>query len=88
MESNGGAVMERKTDQWTISLPPTLSREALKLAKRESRTRSELVRQALRSYIERQKKLWDARLQFAKNLDKAGIRTLEDVERMVDEGRQ
>ena len=80
--------MERKTDQWTISLPPLLSREAKKLAKKESRTQSELVREALRAYIERRQRLYDIRLKLARALDKEGITTLADVERMIDEGRK
>lgn len=80
--------MERKTDQWTISLPPLLSREAKMLAKKESRTRSELVREALRTYIERRQQLHESRLKLARALSKEGIATLEDVERMIDEGRK
>lgn len=36
----------------TISLPPRLLRDAERLAEQESRTKSELVREALRLYIE------------------------------------
>jgi len=44
--------MDRLTIQWTVSLPPPLSKQALKIAKEEYRTRSELVREALRRYLE------------------------------------
>jgi len=36
----------------TISLPPRLLQEAERLAERENRTKSELLREALRLYIE------------------------------------
>ena len=36
---------------WTISLPPAFAREAEEAGKREHRTRSELVREALRTYL-------------------------------------
>lgn len=79
--------MERRTDQWTVSLPPPLSKKALKLAREESRTKSELVREALRDYIARKSVLLEARRQLAANLEKQGIRSLEDIERVIDAGR-
>jgi Arc/MetJ-type ribon-helix-helix transcriptional regulator len=36
---------------WTISLPPAFAREAEEVRKREHRSRSELVREALRTYL-------------------------------------
>ena len=41
----------RITRTWTISLPPALSELAHQLAKGEHRTKSELVREALRLYL-------------------------------------
>ncbi len=41
----------RATRTWTISLPPALSDLAQQLARREHRTKSELVREALRHYV-------------------------------------
>jgi predicted transcriptional regulator len=41
----------RTTHTWTISLPPELSRLAEQIAKAEHRTRSELIREALRLYM-------------------------------------
>lgn len=78
--------MERRTDQWTISIPPSLSRRALRIAKEESRTKSELVREALRHYLE--KRTVD-RLQgkLSQRFQEMGIKTEEDVERLIDEGR-
>src|SRR5438445_8464814 len=42
----------RTTQTMTVSLPPTLVRQFEEVRKRESRTRSELVREALRAYFE------------------------------------
>ena len=41
----------RTTRTWTISLPPEMSQLAQRLAKEEHRTKSELVREALRLYF-------------------------------------
>jgi len=41
----------RTTKILSLSLPPELLREAEALAKRERRTKSELLREALRRYI-------------------------------------
>lgn len=78
--------MERYTNQWTISIPPFLSRQALKLAKEESRTRSELVREALRYYLE-EKTAYRLRMKLNQQFVQMGIQTEEDIERLVDEGR-
>lgn len=41
----------RVTRTWTISLPPEMDRLAEALARQEHRTKSELVREALRLYL-------------------------------------
>ena len=41
----------RITRTWTISLPPTMSAQAQQVAKQEHRTKSELIREALRLYF-------------------------------------
>ena len=64
-----------------------LSKAAMDLAKRESRTKSELVREALRRYIKQESDFLEARIELGKALRRKGIRTLADIERMVDEGR-
>ena len=46
----------RITRTWTISLPPQMSELALVVAKQEQRTKSELVREALRLYLAQQGK--------------------------------
>jgi Arc/MetJ-type ribon-helix-helix transcriptional regulator len=42
----------RTTQTMTVSLPPALIRQFEEVRKKESRTRSELVREALRTYFE------------------------------------
>ena len=72
----------RTTRTWTISLPPALVREAERTAKEENRTRSELVREALRLYLEERR--W-RKLQrnTAFRAQALGLRTEEDVDRLV-----
>jgi len=41
----------RVSRTWTISLPPDMSRVAEEIARQEHRTKSELVREALRFYV-------------------------------------
>ena len=47
-----GVPLVEKRKLLTISLPPRLLKEAERLAERENRTKSELLREALRLYIE------------------------------------
>lgn len=42
----------RTTDTFTISLPPAMLQQLERVRKEENRTRSELMREALRQYIE------------------------------------
>ena len=79
--------MQRISVQMTVSLPPDLYKKAMAVAKEELRSKSELVREALRSYVSRHRLVSQARKQLAKNLDRKGIKSLADIERMVDEGR-
>ena len=43
----------RTTDTLTISLPPAMAKQMEKVQKEEHRTRSELLREALRQYVAR-----------------------------------
>ena len=71
-----------RTRTWTISLPPGIVREAERTAKEENRTKSELVREALRMYLEerRWRKLQQKTALRAQAL---GIRTEEQVDQLV-----
>ncbi len=77
--------MLRTTKLITISIFPELLKEAEKVAKEENRTRSELIREALRRYIaERQ---WRRLQRYGiKKAKKLGLKE-EDVERLVEEYR-
>ena len=72
----------RTTRTWTVSLPPGLVRAAERTAREESRTKSELVREALRMYLEerRWRKLQQKTALQAQAL---GIRTEEQVDQLV-----
>ena len=72
---------------WTVSLPPELVREAERAAKAERRTRSELVREALRFYLEERQ--WrKLQRKTALRAQVLGIGTEEDVDRLVHEVRK
>jgi CopG family transcriptional regulator/antitoxin EndoAI len=76
----------RQTKTWTISLPPQMEREAERLAKQEHRTKSELVREALRTYVI-SRKLRRIQEVAARRARELGIRTEDDVERIIDDIR-
>ncbi len=77
--------MPRKSFVLSISLPPELSTDLDEVASQERRSRSELVREAVRQYILLNR--WRALR------EKASLRAIarglkeEDVERLVDEER-
>jgi len=77
----------RTTQTWTVSLPPRLIKEAERVAKEEDRTKSELVREALRMYIEERR--WRRlQRQTAIKAQALGIKTEEDVDRLVHSVRK
>jgi CopG family transcriptional regulator/antitoxin EndoAI len=77
--------MPRKSSVLSISLPPELSTDLDEVASQERRSRSELVREAVRQYILLSR--WRALR------EKASLRAIErglkeeDVERFIDEER-
>ncbi|MBI4668910.1 MAG: ribbon-helix-helix protein, CopG family [Elusimicrobia bacterium] len=76
----------RHSQPVTITLPPNLFKLALKIAKEEGRTRSELFREALRKYF------WEGswkRLQAygAQRVKETGLKE-EDIEDLIDETRR
>jgi CopG family transcriptional regulator / antitoxin EndoAI len=77
----------RTTQTWTVSLPPNLVREAERTAKEEDRTKSELVREALRMYIEERR--WrKLQRETAARAQALGLQGEEDVVRLVRAGRK
>ena len=77
----------RTTQTWTVSLPPNLVREAERTAKEEDRTKSELVREALRMYIEERR--WrKLQRETAARAQALGLQGEEDVVCLVRAGRK
>ena len=78
--------MPRTTVVWNISLPPSMAREAETIAKKEARTKSELVREALRQY------LWASKMKKLQTYGQKKTQSMkiqeEDIEKLVDELRQ
>ena len=76
----------RTTKTLSVTLPPEMLSRAEALAKKENRTMSELVREALRQY-ERQR-WWEETNAYGRARAKElGIRE-EDVDRLIHEYRQ
>jgi len=77
--------MARKSSIVSISLPPDLALDLDSAAKQEMRSRSELVREAVRQYVLAAK--WKAlRQKAALKAAEQGLQE-EDIERLVDEER-
>ena len=75
----------RTTKVTSLSLPPKLLREAERVARREGRTKSELLREALRRYLANSR--WrDLQEIGPAQARKLGIKE-SDVERLVAEYR-
>jgi len=78
--------MARTTKIITLSLPPKMAKKIDELMEKEQRTRSELLREALRRYIEEQE--WRAILRYGRQrTEEKGI-TEEQIEDIVDAYRK
>jgi CopG family transcriptional regulator/antitoxin EndoAI len=78
--------MLRNTKLISISIMPELLEKLNKIAKEESRTRSELLREAVRRYIEERD--WQEITRYAKKMgEETGVRSEEEVNRRVEEYR-
>lgn len=78
----------RTSKTTTISLPPKVYSEMDRLAKVKGMTRSELLRDALRRY-QKEEEDWRELLAYGRGkAAKTGIRTEEDVERLMDDFRK
>jgi CopG family transcriptional regulator/antitoxin EndoAI len=76
----------RSTRTLSVTLPPEMLKRAQSIAKRESRTMSELVREALRHYDRRA--WWDEVNAYGRQqAEERGLRE-GDVERLVHESRR
>jgi predicted transcriptional regulator len=72
---------------FTVSFPPDLAEQVERLAKRESRTTSELFREAFRAYRAERVRAAFEELQAAVEANDPGEYEPEDIERLVDEVR-
>lgn len=71
----------------SITLPPEMLARAERIAQRENRTMSELIREALRHYERRA--WWDEMNAYGrKSANRAGVKTEDEVVRAVHEVRR
>lgn len=76
----------RTTKPITISLPAPLVREAERAAREESRTRSDLVRDALQQYLASRR--WQRLRRWgSETAQRLGLKTEADLERLLDRVR-
>jgi len=79
--------MLRFTKLLTISIMPDFFKEVERIAKEENRTKSELIREALRRYIEDRE--WEKLTRYARlKSSETGVKTEEDIQQVVDESRK
>ena len=78
----------RTSKTTTISLPPKVYSEMDRLARVKGMTRSELLRDALRRY-QKEEEDWRELVSYGRGkAAQMGIRTAEDVERLIDDSRK
>jgi len=77
----------RQSKVVTFSIPPRLLKQAERLAQKEQRTKSEVVRDALRLYLNLQNDK-GFRLAVRERAKALQLQTEEDIERVVDEVRK
>ena len=76
----------RTTKPITVSLPADLLRETERVAKEETRTRSELIRDALRQYLASRR--WQRLRQWGtESAERLGLRTESDLLRLIEKAR-
>jgi CopG family transcriptional regulator/antitoxin EndoAI len=76
----------RTTKPITVSLPLDLLEEAQRAARLEARTRTDLIRDALRQYLASRR--WQRlRAWGAEAADRLGLKTEADLQRLLDRAR-
>ena len=78
-------VMSRRTRVLTFSLPPEMAEQVRQVMEQEGRTMSELIREALRTYI--QEREWNRLVRYGQRRAREQGITPEEVERLVNEHR-
>ena len=82
------AIRTRTRQTFTISLPRDLAEEIDRVARAESRSRSELLREAFRQYVQRRQR-WEAIFAYGEAKgSELGLRSEEDVARRLEESQQ
>jgi CopG family transcriptional regulator/antitoxin EndoAI len=77
----------RTTKTLSVTLPPEMLTRAERIARKENRTMSELIREALRHYERRS--WWEEMNAYGRKSDeRAGVKTEDDVVRTVHEVRK
>jgi predicted transcriptional regulator len=77
----------RTTKTLSVTLPPEMLTRAEQIAKKEHRTMSELVREALRQY--ERKSWWDEMNEYGrKTAETAGVKKEQDVVEAIHSMRQ
>ena len=78
--------MGRTTKTISLSLPPEMAEKIKELMKKEGRTRSELIREALRRYVEEQE--WKEIYRYGEMKAKEKGITEDQVEDIIDARRK
>lgn len=79
--------LQRVSKTTTISLPPSLYRQAMHVARSKGMTRSELFREAFRRLLMEEAR-WQELLDYGRRkAQEMGIKTEEDVDRVIHEIR-
>jgi predicted transcriptional regulator len=81
------ATSTRTSRTFTISFPPDLAEQVERLAAKESRTTSELFREAFRAYRVQQAQAAFEELRAMAQANSSEIYSQDDIERFVDEDR-
>lgn len=76
----------RTTKPIAVSLPTGLLREMERVAKEETRTRSDLIRDALQQYLASRR--WQRLRKWgAETAERLGLKTEDDLQRLLDKAR-
>jgi Arc/MetJ-type ribon-helix-helix transcriptional regulator len=79
--------MGRTTKTITISIPPEMEQEIEELMRAEGRTRSELLREALRRYAD-ERRLRSLALEIGQKAREAGITSEEQISELIHAQRR
>jgi len=78
--------MSRVTQAISLSVPPEMEKKIRELMKKENRTRSELIREAIRRYIEERE--WEEIYRYGERKAREKGITEDQVEDIIDARRK